>query len=124
MRALDAGLIELRNALGPHWAQTAVLVITEFGRTARANGNRGTDHGTGSVAFLLGGAVAGGRVMADWPGLGPDALLENRDLRPTTDLRALAKALLREHLRLDLRAVAQAFPDSDGVAPMRGLLQG
>ncbi|HEV7263650.1 MAG TPA: DUF1501 domain-containing protein [Falsiroseomonas sp.] len=124
MRALDAGLVALREALGAAWAQTAVLVITEFGRTARANGNRGTDHGTGSVAFLLGGAVAGGRVVADWPSLGADALLENRDLRPTADLRAVAKALLRDHLRLETRAVAQAFPGSDGVAPMRGLLQG
>lgn len=124
MRALDAGLMELRQALGEHWAQTAVLVITEFGRTARANGNRGTDHGTGSVAFLLGGAVAGGKVAGDFPGLGQDALLENRDLRPTTDLRSIAKALLRDHLRLEQRAVAQAFPGSDSVAPMRGLLRG
>ncbi|WP_372619612.1 DUF1501 domain-containing protein [Falsiroseomonas sp.] len=123
MRALDAGLVELRDALGSDWARTAVLVITEFGRTARANGNRGTDHGTGGIAFLLGGAVAGGRVVTDWPGLGPDGLLENRDLRPTADLRAVAKALLRDHLRLDPRAVAQAFPGSDGVGAMRGLLQ-
>jgi uncharacterized protein (DUF1501 family) len=124
MRALDAGIGELRQALGEHWARTAVLVITEFGRTARTNGNRGTDHGTGSVAFLLGGAVAGGKVAGDFPGLGRDALLENRDLRPTTDLRAVAKALLRDHLRLDQRAVAQAFPGSDEVAPMQGLLRG
>lgn len=124
LRALDAGLDALRVALGPHWARTAVLVITEFGRTARVNGNAGTDHGTGGVAFLLGGAVAGGRVVADWPGLAPRQLFENRDLQPTADLRSLAKALLRFHLGLPDAAVARAFPGSDVVAPMRGLLRG
>lgn len=123
LRALDAGLDAMREALGPAWAQTAVLVITEFGRTAGINGNLGTEHGTGGVAFLLGGAVAGGRVAADWPGLAREKLFENRDLQPTTDLRAIAKALLRDHLRLPDRAVAQAFPGSDAVAPMRGLLR-
>jgi len=123
LRALDAGLLQLRQALGPHWSQTAVLVVTEFGRTARVNGNLGTDHGTGTVAFLLGGAVAGGRVAGDFPGLSGDALFENRDLRPTSDLRSIAKALLRDHLRQAPRAVAQAFPDSDAAPPMRGLLR-
>ena len=73
-------------------------MVTEFGRTVRPNGNFGTDHGTGGVAFVVGGAVAGGRVLADWPGLGGDGLLENRDLAPTADLRSVAKGLLREHL--------------------------
>ena len=123
LRALDAGIGRLQEALGQSWAQTAVLVVTEFGRAARANGNNGTDHGTGGVAFLLGGAVAGGRVVADWPGLAPDRLFENRDLRPTADLRAIAKALLRGHLRLPDRAVADAFPGSEAVSPMRGLLR-
>ncbi|WP_270935333.1 DUF1501 domain-containing protein, partial [Falsiroseomonas oryzae] len=123
LRSLDAGIGQLRAALGAGWQQTAVLVVTEFGRTARMNGNFGTDHGTGGVAFLLGGAIAGGRVVADWPGLGPDALFENRDLRPTADLRAIAKALLRDHLRLPERAVAQAFPGSEAAAPMRGLVR-
>jgi uncharacterized protein (DUF1501 family) len=123
LRALDAGIGELKGALGAHWAQTAVLVITEFGRTARINGNLGTDHGTGGVAFLLGGAVAGGRVVADWPGLAPDRLFENRDLQPTADLRAVAKALLKDHLRLSDRAVAAAFPGSEAVGPVRGLLR-
>jgi len=124
LRALDAGLGELKAALGAHWVRTAVLVVTEFGRTARMNGNQGTDHGTGGVAFVLGGGVAGGRVVADWPGLGAEALLENRDLRPTQDLRALAKGLLRDHLRLPERAVAEAFPGSAAVAPLRGVLRG
>lgn len=124
LRALDAGLAALRTALGAHWAQTAVLVVTEFGRTARVNGNGGTDHGTAGVAFLAGGAIAGGRVVTDWPGLAPEALFEGRDLRPTTDIRAVAKALLAQHLRLRPQAVAQAFPGSDAVAPVGGLLRG
>lgn len=123
LRALDAGLAALKTGLGPHWARTAVLVVTEFGRTARMNGNQGTDHGTAGVAFLAGGAVAGGRVLADWPGLGGNSLLENRDLRPTADLRSLAKGLLRDHLRLPERAVAQAFPDSRDAAPLSGVLR-
>jgi uncharacterized protein (DUF1501 family) len=123
LRALDDGIEALRTTLGPHWAQTAVLVVTEFGRTARINGSVGTDHGTGGVALLAGGALAGGRVVADWPGLARNKLFENRDLQPTTDLRAIAKALLRDHLRLTDRAVAQAFPGSDAIAPMRGLLR-
>lgn len=123
LRALDNGLTALRTALGPHWARTAVLVVTEFGRTARVNGNLGTDHGTAGVAFLLGGAVEGGRVLADWPGLSTAALYEGRDLQPTADIRAVAKALLAGHLRLTPQAVAQSFPGSEAVAPMAGLLR-
>lgn len=124
LRALDAGLAALRTALGPHWRETAVLVVTEFGRTARVNGSLGTDHGTGGVAFVVGGTVAGGRVVADWPGLAPDRLFENRDLQPTADLRSLAKALLADHLRLPPEAVARAFPGSEAAAPLRGLVRG
>src|SRR5271166_5269884 len=98
LKQLDAGLVALRTGLGPAWAQTAVLVMTEFGRTARVNGAKGTDHGTGTVAFVLGGVVAGGQVAADWPGLGPGRLLDDRDLQPTRDLRAIAKGLLAQHL--------------------------
>src|SRR5262249_16632265 len=90
LQALDAGMAELKEGLGREWKQTAVLVMTEFGRTVRINGTKGTDHGTATVAFVLGGAVAGGRVLADWPGLGPGKLLDDRDLRPTLDLRAIA----------------------------------
>ncbi|WP_135468342.1 DUF1501 domain-containing protein [Crenalkalicoccus roseus] len=124
LRALDAGLAAMREGLGPHWARTAVLVVTEFGRTARVNGNNGTDHGTGGAAFLLGGAVAGGRVLADWPGLDEAALFEGRDLAPTLDLRRLAKGVLRDHLLLPPAAVAQAFPGSDAAPPLGGLLRG
>ncbi|MDO9501519.1 DUF1501 domain-containing protein [Falsiroseomonas sp.] len=123
MRALDSGLGELRDSLGEHWTRTAVLVVTEFGRTARINGSMGTDHGTGGVAFLAGGAVAGGRVLADWPGLAEDKLFENRDLQPSLDLRSVAKGLLRDHLRLPEAAVARAFPGSNAAPAMRGLVR-
>ena len=97
LSALDDGLGALRTALGPHWAKTTVLVMTEFGRSAHFNGTNGTDHGTGSVAFVAGGAVAGGRVQTDWPGLEAARLLDSRDLRPTQDLRAMiAPALQRQ----------------------------
>ncbi len=123
LTSLDAGIGALRRELGPAWRQTAVLCVTEFGRTARVNGNLGTDHGTGGAAFLAGGAVTGGRVLADWPGLGRGKLFENRDLQPTRDLRALAKGLLRDHLRLPEAAVAAAFPGSEAVAPEAGLIR-
>jgi len=100
-----------------------VLVVTEFGRTARVNGDKGTDHGTATVAFVLGGAVAGGRVRADWPGLGAGRLFENRDLAPTVDVRAVAKGLLAGHLGLGQPALAQVFPDSAAASPMGGLLR-
>ena len=117
------GLVALKTALGPAWAQTAVLVMTEFGRTARVNGTRGTDHGTGTVAFVMGGAVAGGRVRATWPGLGAGQLFENRDLAPTTDLRAVAKGMLASHLGLDAGALGRVFPGSTGVGAMPGLIR-
>ena len=123
LRGLDAGLGALKTALGPAWRRTAVLVVTEFGRTARVNGDKGTDHGTATVAFVLGGAVAGGRVRADWPGLGPGKLFENRDLAPTIDVRAVAKGLLAGHLGLSGDALARVFPDSGVATPMGGLLR-
>jgi uncharacterized protein (DUF1501 family) len=123
LKQLDAGLIALKTALGSAWAQTAVLVMTEFGRTARVNGTKGTDHGTGTVAFVVGGAVAGGRVKATWPGLGAGQLFENRDLAPTTDLRSVAKGLLDAHLGLDGAALGRVFPGSDGVGAMAGLIR-
>jgi uncharacterized protein (DUF1501 family) len=123
LRQLDDALGALKNGLGPAWDKTAVLVVTEFGRTARINGSKGTDHGTGGVAFVLGGAVAGGKVHADWPGLGSGRLFEDRDLMPTADVRAIAKGLLAGHLGLGGAALAQAFPGSFDVAPMTGLLR-
>ena len=123
LRQLDAGIVALKAGLGPAWAGTAVLALTEFGRTVRANGTKGTDHGTGTVAFAAGGAIAGGRVLGDWPGLSEPALFEDRDLQPTTDLRALIKGVLAAHLGLSETALAQILPDSAGVGPMLGLVR-
>jgi uncharacterized protein (DUF1501 family) len=122
LKQLDAGMVALKAALGDVWTNTAVLIMTEFGRTARLNGTGGTDHGTASVAFVLGGAVKGGRVLATWPGLAPGQLFENRDLTPTTDLRSVAKGLLAGHLGLSGPALDQVFPGSAAAAPMRGLV--
>jgi uncharacterized protein (DUF1501 family) len=115
----------LKADLGPLWSKTTVLIVTEFGRTVAANGNRGTDHGAGAAAFLAGGAVRGGRVIADWPGLAPGQLFDGRDLRPTTDLRAVIKGVLGDHLGISrTRLDADVFPDSAGIAPMSGLIRG
>jgi uncharacterized protein (DUF1501 family) len=124
LSGLDNALRTLADELGPLWQQTAVLVVTEFGRTAAVNGTRGTDHGTGGCAFLLGGAVRGGRVIADWPGLARNALLDNRDLRPTLDLRSVCKAVLEEHMRIDAKTLAtRIFPDSTPLRPLSGLIR-
>jgi uncharacterized protein (DUF1501 family) len=121
---LDAGLATLHQELGPAWKNTAVLLVTEFGRTAAINGTRGTDHGTATVAFLLGGAVAGGRVIADWPGLSSRALYQQRDLAATLDLRSVLKGVLSEHLTVPTRALEQGvFPDSATAKPLRGLIR-
>jgi uncharacterized protein (DUF1501 family) len=123
LEQLDDGLGALKESLGEHWRRTAVLVVTEFGRTVRINGTGGTDHGTGGVAFIAGGAVAGGRVGGDWPGLSERTLFQGRDLAPTTDIRSLAKGLLRDHLKLPAQAVARAFPASDVATPANGLIR-
>jgi uncharacterized protein (DUF1501 family) len=124
LNGLDQALHALADELGPLWPQTAVLVVTEFGRTAAMNGTRGTDHGTGGCAFLVGGAVRGGRVIADWPGLAHAALLDSRDLRPTLDVRSVFKTVLDEHLRVDARTLAtRIFPDSSGARPLQGLIR-
>ncbi len=124
LAALDAGLREFRAALGPTWRNTAVLLATEFGRTAATNGTRGTDHGTGSAAFVIGGAAAGGRVLADWPGLNARSLYEGRDLRPTLDLRSPMKALLHAQLRISDRELdTVVFPDSGAAKRLDGLIR-
>ncbi len=123
LAALDSALGAIETNMGPAWHEAVVVVVTEFGRTARINGTGGTDHGTATVALLIGGALKGGRVIADWPGLKNANLYENRDLRPTTDLRAMLKGVLKDHLRADERVLAQnVFPGSDAVKPMTGLL--
>jgi uncharacterized protein (DUF1501 family) len=121
--ALDDALAAVKSNMGSAWRETVVALITEFGRTAHINGTEGTDHGTATVAFLVGGALKGGRVIADWPGLRPADLYEGRDLKPTTDLRAVLKGLLKDHLRADERALAaDVFPGSVAVKPMAGLV--
>ncbi len=122
LAGLDAGLVALRNSLGGTWQETVVLVITEFGRTARMNGTHGTDHGTATVAFLLGGRIAGGRVSATWPGLGPGQLFQDRDLAPTADIRALAKGVLAGQFGLSPSALSRVFPESSKAEPITGLL--
>jgi uncharacterized protein (DUF1501 family) len=124
LTGLDNALRALADGLAPLWPQTAVLIVTEFGRTAAMNGTRGTDHGTGGCAFLVGGAVSGGRVIADWPGLARQALLDSRDLRPTADLRSLFKGVLDEHMHVDAKSLAtRIFPDSSGARPLQGLMR-
>jgi uncharacterized protein (DUF1501 family) len=124
LKALDTMLAALRDGLGPHWRETTVLVATEFGRTAAANGTGGTDHGQGSVAMLLGGAVAGGRVVADWPGLAAGNLYEGRDLKPTASLDALIAGVAAESLALDPEHVASTlFGRAGAPRPMTGLVR-
>lgn len=124
LATLDAALSALAAGLGPVWNDTAVLLATEFGRTVAENGTRGTDHGTATAAYLLGGAVNGGRVVADWPGLSPRQLYQDRDLRPTLDLRSVMKGLLAEHLQVPERALeSSVFPDSRAARPLTGLLR-
>ncbi len=121
--ALDDATAAIAANIGDAWRETIVVAITEFGRTAHMNGAGGTDHGTATVALLAGGALKGGRVVADWPGLNDQDLYQGRDLRPTTDLRAVLKGLLRDHLGVDERALAATvFPDSAAVRPMAGLV--
>jgi uncharacterized protein (DUF1501 family) len=121
--ALDATVPAFEQNMGDVWKETVVVFITEFGRTARINGTDGTDHGTGTVAWIIGGAVKGGRVIADWPGLKDADLYEERDLKATIDLRAVLKGVLQDHLRVDQRALAATvFPGSDDVKPMAGLV--
>ncbi len=120
---LDGALATFENGLKPVWKDTVVMVVTEFGRTARVNGTVGTDHGTGTVAFLVGGAVKGRRMIVDWPGLKPEQMHEQRDLRPTTDIRAVAKGVVADLFGLSGPVLAEkVFPGTGGLAPMQGLI--
>lgn len=111
---LSETILALRDGLGPDWGQTAVLALTEFGRTARENGTKGTDHGTAGAMLMAGGAVRGGQVLGDWPGLASDALYQGRDLMPTRDVRAHAAWAMRGLFGLETAALEQAvFPGLD-----------
>ncbi len=121
---LDAMIAALRSGMGEAWATTTVLVATEFGRTAAVNGTGGTDHGTASAAMLVGGAVRGGRVVSDWPGLAPSMLYEARDLRPTMSLDALIAGIAAETLALDPEHVGKnLFAQATKDRPITGLVR-
>lgn len=121
---LDSLIAGLRQGLGAEWGRTTVLVATEFGRTVAVNGTGGTDHGTGAAAMLLGGAVRGGRVVADWPGLAPAQLFEGRDLKPTLALDALIAQVCAEVFAVDPERMARTlFPQSGLAKPLDRLLK-
>ena len=112
-RELDVGLKDLKDSLGPHWQNTCIVIASEFGRTAAMNGTRGTDHGTGGLMMLLGGAVKGGNVKGDWPGIKKKNLYEGRDLTPANDVTAVLKGVLRDHLGIDRATLDNSiFPNS------------
>jgi uncharacterized protein (DUF1501 family) len=120
---LDAALDGLSTGLGPEWRNTVVIVATEFGRTARINGTKGTDHGTASTALVLGGGLRRGGIIGDWPTLQQARLFENRDTAPTLDMRSLFKGVLAEQLGVERRALdTSVFPDSADATPVRGLV--
>jgi uncharacterized protein (DUF1501 family) len=119
---LAEGLVAFRTEMGPAWRSTTVVVMTEFGRTARPNGTRGTDHGTAGAGFVLGPGVGRSHVVSDWPGLGRNALFEGRDLKPTLDTRAVLKAALAGTFDLTAAQLERVFPNSAGVRPVSGLM--
>lgn len=120
---LAAGLVAFRDEMGDAWADTTVVVMTEFGRTARPNGTRGTDHGTAGAGFVLGPRLARSAVLADWPGLADSALYEGRDLRPTLDTRAVLKAALAATFDLNAAQADRVFPGSDGVRGLYAMMR-
>jgi uncharacterized protein (DUF1501 family) len=123
LAGLADGLVSLQQTMAPVWNKTVVLTLTEFGRTAHPNGTGGTDHGTATAAFVLGGAVNGGRVIAQWPGLSNAQLYQSRDLAPTADTRALCKAVLRDHIGLPQDAIDRVvFPESAAVRPLEDVV--
>jgi len=119
---LAEGLVAFRNDMGPAWENTTVVVMTEFGRTARPNGTRGTDHGTAGAGFVLGPRLAKSAIVADWPGLSSNALFEGRDLRPTVDTRAVLKAAIAGAFDLTPAQLDRVFPNSAAVRAVPGLM--
>jgi uncharacterized protein (DUF1501 family) len=116
------GLDAFAKSMGDAWRQTVVVAVTEFGRTVAVNGNDGTDHGTASVLLVMGGAVKGGRIAGDWPGLA--RLQDDRDLRVATDSRSVMKGILRDHLGADGAALdRKVFPDTQALRPFAGLVR-
>lgn len=123
LTGFDDALAAFEQELGSAWQDTVILVITEFGRTVEVNGSMGTDHGIATTAFLTGGAVKGGCIITDWPGLRPSDLYEGRDLAPTTDLRSVIKGLALELFDASPTALAETvFPESQDAKPLLGLI--
>jgi uncharacterized protein (DUF1501 family) len=121
---LDEAIAAIKSNLGPAWKDTVIMIVTEFGRTVHINGTFGTDHGTATVAFLVGGAVAGKRVIADWPGIRSAQLHEGRDLRPTIDLRSIFKGIAKDHLGVSESVLSSVvFPGSDAAKSRADLLR-
>jgi uncharacterized protein (DUF1501 family) len=124
LKELDQGYSAFHDALGPLWSKTVVVTVTEFGRTAAINGTNGSDHGTGAALLLAGGAVRGGRVAGQWPGMAASQLYQQRDIHATTDLRAVFKSVLAEHLGLGEGVLTDTvFPGSGAITPLPGLLK-
>jgi uncharacterized protein (DUF1501 family) len=119
---LAEGLVAFRTEMGAAWRTTTIVVMTEFGRTARPNGTRGTDHGTAGAGFILGPRLSHARVVSDWPGLGQSALYEGRDLKPTLDTRAALKAALAGTFDLTTAQLGRVFPNSAGASPISKLM--
>ncbi|ASI91955.1 DUF1501 domain-containing protein [Vibrio mediterranei] len=117
----DQGMAALKSALGEKWQSTVVIAASEFGRTAAENGTKGTDHGTGNVMLVMGGAVRQSKVVSNWPGLSPTQLHEGRDLKPTVDIRAVTKGILQEHLGASEEALNITFPETDDLVPLNVL---
>lgn len=123
LRQLSEGLVAFKGRMGARWADTTVVVMTEFGRTARPNGTGGTDHGTAGAGFVLGPGLARSRVLSDWPGLGERALYEGRDLEATLDTRALLKGVVSGVFDLTAAQANRVFPGSDLIRPVSGLMR-
>jgi uncharacterized protein (DUF1501 family) len=120
---LDRAYAAFEKEMGPAWKDTVIVTMTEFGRTARVNGTQGTDHGTGTVMFLVGGAVKGGRIITDWPGLRSNQLREGRDLAATIDARSVTKGVAVDLLGASAATLNRdVFPGSDAAAPTKGLV--
>jgi uncharacterized protein (DUF1501 family) len=119
---LAEGLVAFRTEMGGAWQNTTVVVMTEFGRTARPNGTNGTDHGTAGAGFVLGPGLSRAQVLADWPGLAQSALYEGRDLKPTIDTRAVLKAVVAGTFDTTSAQLDRVFPNSTGVRPLATLI--
>jgi uncharacterized protein (DUF1501 family) len=119
---LATGVLALREGLGESWRDTTVVVMTEFGRTARPNGTQGTDHGTAGAGFVIGPTVSRSAVVSDWPGLAERSLYQRRDLRPTLDTRSVLKGVVSGVFDLTASQADRVFPGSEGVRGMVDLM--